>query len=150
MYNKYGNNNKFGNNNNNKHSSSQNKWSWWFDRFMDWYLNEFDNSRFAEFISYKKIENYKSDLEKISSSSSLRKIYDNYVDIIEWDEKKIEIKVQVWLAKIWYQQSRNNSSLPKWMMQFFEEMYSKINNPYRFKEFLEVLVAYHKVLCPRS
>ena len=118
------------------------------NNFMKTYLNEFDPNDLATSFSMEQFEKVQKDFREIKSNSSLRKVYDNYYDIISWWDQNKEVQIQIWFAKIWYQEKRPNSSLPRWFMEFLKNIYNELNDMNRFRDFLEVFVAYHKYFNP--
>lgn len=109
---------------------------------------------FAKSLS---IDSFKqSDYILITSNSALRKVYDNYLDIVNWpwDDSFKEIKIEIWFAKIAYQESRKvqwKSILPQWFMKFLRLIFEKLSkNQSKFKDFLEVFVSYHKYFNPQA
>ena len=124
--------------------------------FLEQYANNFDANNFAKYLSLEEFErdynffikNWKKQhlFENISSNSSLRKIYDSYLKILEKED--FEIEKEIWFAKIAYQEKRK--LLPNWFIKFLRTIYKKINDKNKFQKFLEVFVAYHKYFNPSA
>lgn len=84
---------------------------------------------------------------QINSVSALRKVYDSYHAIYLSENAALQIDIR--MAKIAYQEARK--ILPWWFAKFLETIYTKVNkDPLKFKDFLEVFVAYHKFFNPRA
>ena len=116
--------------------------------FMVGYLSSFSKDNFSESICLETFEKFKEDFEKINSSSSLRKIYDTYLDILSRD-KDIDLQIQIWFAKIGYQEKRK--ILPEGFLSFLNQIYNKLSKDHeKFRDFLEVFVAYHKYFNPKA
>lgn len=119
---------------------------------MENYVKNFDINVSLSMDSFEKYENK---LKEIESNSQLRKIYDSYVNIQDTnkpdDEKKL--LVQILFAKTAYQESRKSqwkTLIPSWFAKFLNQMFDKINNIDRYKQFLEVFVAYHRYFNPEK
>lgn len=123
-------------------------------KFMESYVSNFDFEKSLSFESFDW-----EALKQIKSNSSLRKIYDSYLDIFNngkiHEQKEIQIKIL--LAKIGYQEKRPNSKLAPWFFKFISSIYDKIpwkngteEKHQNFRDFLEVFVAYHKYYKPKD
>ncbi|UFX83259.1 type III-A CRISPR-associated protein Csm2 [Candidatus Absconditicoccus praedator] len=117
--------------------------------FMKQYLDNFDASDLAKSFSLESFEALGESFKKIKSNSSLRKVYDTYLDIINGGGDK-DTQIQIWFAKIAYQETRKDSSIPQGFVKFLKGIYNKINDKNKFKDFLEVFVAYHKYFNPKA
>ena len=132
---------------------------WWFhwwnfnrdDSFMKSYVDNFD---FEKSLSLKSFESVSNDFRSISSNSWLRKIYDAYLDKVLNPNNNQKIEIDVWLAKIWYQEKRK--LLPQGFLKFLDWIWEKIKaydteKQYEnFKTFLEVFLSYHKYFNPSA
>ncbi|MCR5411456.1 MAG: type III-A CRISPR-associated protein Csm2 [Patescibacteria group bacterium] len=84
----------------------------------------------------------------------MRKIYDAYLDKVMNDAKNQNIEIDIWFAKIGYQESRK--LLPMGFLNFLENIFHKVERydsekKYEnFKDFLEVFLAYHKYFNPSA
>lgn len=97
------------------------------------------------------ISKYAKEFEKINSSSALRKVYDAFLDF--YDDENFEIQKTIWIAKLAYQEKRKSQwkpILPEWFAKFIDEVYKKLWDKTKFKQFLEAFVAYHKYFNPKS
>ncbi len=133
--------------NNNQWNFKPNHW------FMKKYVDDFEPENLDKSLSLEAFESYKYDITWkfwIKSNRALRKIYESYLSIINsWWENK-DVQIQIWFAKVGYQESRKNSNLPKGFLRFLKWIYEKLKksrNDYNqdFKNFLEVLISYHKL-----
>ena len=137
-----------------------------------WFMQSYaDNFDFEKSLSLESFSNSEKDLcfkktwdikkwfsctwyNAISSNSWLRKIYDSYLDKILDSNNNKKIALDIWFAKIWYQEKRE--LLPVWFLSFFEEIFRKVEKydsekKYEnFKDFLEVFLAYHKYFNPSA
>ena len=123
--------------------------------FMKPYVERFNADNLSESLSleaFDKEDLYyeyfnkqkKHLLEKIKSNSSLRKVFDSYLDT-NYDNTRI----QIWFAKIWYQEKRK--LLPDGFLEFLSKVYDNLDKDNeKFKDFLEVFVAYHKYFNPKA
>ena len=130
--------------------------------FMKPYVERFNADNLSESLSleaFDKEDLYyeyfnkqkKHLLEKIKSNSSLRKVFDSYLDIVNNNdnEELQNVKIQIWFAKIWYQEKRK--LLPDGFLEFLSKVYDNLDKDNeKFKDFLEVFVAYHKYFNPKS
>lgn len=137
----------------------QNRWGFWWNRwnsnrnepFMQSYV---DNFNFETSLSLNSFEEVKDEFKSISSNSWLRKIYDAYLDKVLNPNNNQKIEVDVWLAKIWYQEKRK--LLPSGFLKFLDWIWTKIKaydeaKQYEnFKTFLEVFLSYHKYFNPSA
>jgi len=133
--------------------------------FLEQYAKNFNANDFAKSISLEEFWKYKDEFNKISSNSSLRKIFDSYLDIFEkYEWNDFEIEKEIWFARIAYQEQRWLLPVKKEreyfdkiqrkkvkeiiednsFTEFLREIYNKLNNSEKFKQFLEVFIAYHK------
>lgn len=112
--------------------------------FMKSYIDCFDANNLAESLSLESFKKVSEDFKKIQSNSALRKVYDSYLDT-----NYNNVKIQIWFARIWYQEKRQ--LLPNGFLKFLTEVYDKLErNNEKFKDFLEVFVAYHKYFNPKA
>lgn len=131
--------------------------------YLQNYYNNFSKEKFAENLSLEIFWNSdmyfqdnrwnkKHEFVKISSNSSLRNVFDSYLKIFsnyENNKKDIfDIDKEILFAKIAYQEQRK--ILTKWFTEFLRWIYKKIDDPKKFKQFLEVFVAYHKYFNPSA
>lgn len=111
------------------------------------YLKDFSYERSLS-LEYFEQHNAQEIFNQISSSSSLRKIYDSYMDILQKEGEKndidMSVQIDIWMAKVAYQGARN--IVPSRLANFFNKIYTKNLNKdaKKFRDFLEVFVAYHK------
>ena len=117
-----------------------------------WILNRYDEKAnkknvIVDLLSFESFNKIKEDLKQIRSNSALRKIYDTYLDL--YDNPNYDIKKQIWLARIAYQEKRKTSPIPKWFSEFIRQVINKLDKE-NFKDFLEVFVAYHKYFNPNA
>ena len=128
----------------------------WNNGFMKSYVDSFDANNLEKSLSLEAFEPYKYDITWkywIKSNRALRKIYESYLSILKWwwdDKNDKNVKIQIWFAKVWYQESRKQSNLPKGFLKFLKSIYwelMKNRKDYNddFKSFLEVLISYHKL-----
>lgn len=145
-------NNSYNKNSNNKTYNNNYNKSYNYNKsiFMKNYLDNFDSNDLINSLSLERFESVSSSFEKLKSASSIRKIYDTYYDIIywAWDENQKNIKIQIWFAKVGYQETRK--LLPEWFLRFLKWIYKELNDKQKFKDFLEVFVAYHKYFNPKA
>lgn len=135
-------NNNFYNQKNKHSQNNKNEETFW-----EKYLNNFTDFKASLTLDYFE-KNLKSELGNFSSSS-LRNIYDTYLKISNLENEDFEIEFEILVAKIAYQENRKVSwknILPPWFMKFFRNIYSEKlkKDKNKFKQFLEVLVAYQK------
>ena len=116
--------------------------------FMESYVNNFDADNLDKSLSLNSFEVVSWDFSKIWSNSSLRKVFDSYLDT-KYNNNYDNTRIQVWFAKIWYQEKRGQ--LPNGFLKFLSKIYEKLNKDNeKFRDFLEVFVAYHKYFNPKS
>ncbi|MBS8121730.1 type III-A CRISPR-associated protein Csm2 [Candidatus Vampirococcus lugosii] len=145
-------NNSYNKNSNNKTYNNNYNKSYNYNKsiFMKNYLDNFDSNDLINSLSLERFESVSSSFEKLKSASSIRKIYDTYYDIIygAGDENQKNIKIQIWFAKVGYQETRK--LLPEGFLRFLKGIYKELNDKQKFKDFLEVFVAYHKYFNPKA
>ncbi len=128
--------------------------------FLQNYVNNFDINNFSKnleletfwsdymYVNDRRTWKKKHEFELIQSNSSLRKVFDTYLKIIDDNDEDFQIEKEIFFAKIWYQEKRK--LFPNWFTKNLREIYKNINDKNRFKQFLEVFVAYHKYFNPYS
>lgn len=136
-------------NNRQKYSTSSPRQFWQSrtpESFAVAYSENFD---FQNSLSLGAFKNWGAEefFSLIGSTSALRKVYDSYLDI--YQKENATLHIDIWLAKIAYQESRK--ILPLWFAEFLNTIYQKVGKDgEKFKDFLEVFVAYHKFFNPRA
>jgi len=121
--------------------------------FLQSYYNNFSKEKFAENLSLERFQSFSDEFNKITSSSSLRNVFDTYLKIYEKED--FEIEIEILFAKIAYQEKRKaqgRTILPDWFARFLRKIYEEklSKNKDDFKKFLEVFVAYHKYFNPNA
>jgi CRISPR/Cas system CSM-associated protein Csm2 small subunit len=80
----------------------------------------------------------------------LRKVYDAYLEFYDKDWQEYDLHKTLWIAKIAYQEKRNQWGLPSGFSKFIEEVDNLLGDKELFKKFLEMFVAYHKYFNPNA
>ena len=112
--------------------------------FMKSYVDNFNVDDLSESLSLEAFKSVSWEFKDIKSNSSLRKVFDSYLDT-NYDNTRI----QIWFAKIWYQEKRK--LLPDGFLEFLSKVYDNLDKDNeKFKDFLEVFVAYHKYFNPKA
>lgn len=115
--------------------------------FMDSYVDNFNFESSLSLDSFERSWGIE-DLKGIKSNSWLRKVYDAYLNTVLNQNNNPQIEIDVWFAKIGYQESRN--LFPTGFLRFLEGIWSKIKKSDQekkyenYKKFLEVFLSYHK------
>lgn len=134
------------NNQFNNYNSQKNAFNW------DAYSGEDFSPQTALSLEYFENHWAKSFFESLNSTSSVRKIYDNYLTCYEKykdSPESLKLQIEIWFAKVAYQESRK--IFPQGFMRFLKKIYDKVNKDSQyFKDFLEVFVAYHKFFNPKA
>ena len=118
------------------------------NNFWKSYLDYIESKTLAEKLSLESFEKMKQDFNNMNSNSALRKVFDSYLKILKQGEN-FEVEKEILFAKIAYQEKRN--LFPNGFTKFLRKIYEDLqNDKNKFKQFLEVFVAYHKFFNPKA
>jgi len=111
-------------------------------------VDSIDKDNFSQKIEMDYLTKQINPFVNNVKNSALRKVYESYLDISEYEDNKYEIEKQIWIARLAYQEKRRSQGktiLPEWFTLALKKIENKIGKEL-FKKFMEVLVAYHKYL----